>query len=112
MCRRRDAMRLGIVEYRPAAPVRAAIGAVALVSLTLAVGGCFLVSWAPDRPDAGSVSGPAVYVEGCEPCHTARVSRVYAQSRQAVMRIRCGHPCLNRRADAGRSAVLSRRRVA
>lgn len=61
-----------------------------MIPLALALGGCFLVSWAPDRPDAESVSGPAVHVERCESCHAAPVGRAYAQSLHTAKGIRCG----------------------
>jgi len=61
---------------------------VRVVSL-LALGGCFLVSRAPDRPDpVESVSGPAVSVERCAACHAA--AEQYAKSLHTAKGIRCG----------------------
>ena len=62
----------------------------ATIPFVLALGGCFLASSAPSRPDRERVSGPAVYVEGCETCHAAVVTGPYAQSRHVAMGIRCG----------------------
>jgi hypothetical protein len=58
--------------------------------LSIALGGCFLAPWSPERPDPESVSGPRVYVEGCERCHEARVGKRYAESLHAALGIRCG----------------------
>lgn len=56
----------------------------------LAIAGCFLAPSAP-RPDpAGSVSGPAPYVEECQTCHAVRIGAHYAQSMHATKGIRCG----------------------
>jgi hypothetical protein len=63
---------------------------VRVVSTLLALGGCFLVSRAPERPDpAQPVSGPAVSVERCQGCH-GRVAEQYAQSFHTAKGIRCG----------------------
>jgi hypothetical protein len=58
--------------------------------LPIALGGCFLVPWSPDRPVPGSVSGPPAYVEGCEACHAAPAAGPYAGSVHTAMGIRCG----------------------
>lgn len=64
-------------------------GVVRVVSMLLALGGCFLVSRAPDRPDpAQPVSGPAVSVERCQACHAA--AEQYAKSLHTAKGIRCG----------------------
>jgi hypothetical protein len=60
------------------------------IPLAVALGGCFLIPWSPDRPDPGAVSGPPVYVEGCETCHAAPVGKAYAASLHAAQGIRCG----------------------
>jgi hypothetical protein len=60
------------------------------IPLALALGGCFLIPWSPDRPDPKSVSGPAVYAERCETCHAAPVGEQYAHSLHAAQGIRCG----------------------
>jgi hypothetical protein len=63
---------------------------VRVVSTMLALGGCFLVSRGPDRPDsAESVSGPAVAVERCQTCHAGQAA-AYAQSLHTAKGIRCG----------------------
>ena len=64
------------------------VGIVAVVVTLLT--GCFLVSSSLDRPDPGSVSGPAVYREGCEMCHAAPVGAAFATSVHAARGIRCG----------------------
>jgi hypothetical protein len=60
------------------------------ISTALAMGGCFLAPWSPDRPDPTAFSGPPVHVESCESCHAANVGRVYAASTHAARGIRCG----------------------
>src|SRR5262245_9678223 len=58
--------------------------------IVLASAGCFLVP-TPSRPDpAGPVSGPPLYVEGCQDCHATPVGAHYAQSLHTPMGIRCG----------------------
>src|SRR5258705_1745452 len=79
----------------PAVNRRSAIGRLTWVLLVtpiaLASAGCFLAPWSPPRPDpAGSVSGPAPYVEGCQTCHAAPVGAHYAQSLHTAKGIRCG----------------------
>ena len=62
-----------------------------LASVTLlGLGGCFLMTWQPGRPDSTQVSGPPVYVPDCENCHEAPVGDAYTKSRHAAMGIRCG----------------------
>ena len=59
--------------------------------IALASAGCFLAPGSPARRDpAGSVSGPAPYVEGCNDCHAAPIGTHYAQSLHAAKGIRCG----------------------
>jgi hypothetical protein len=60
------------------------------IPLAVALGGCFLIPWSPERPDPGAVSGPPVYVERCETCHAAPVGKAYAASLHAAQGIRCG----------------------
>jgi hypothetical protein len=69
---------------------RAGVVGLAWIVPLVALGGCFLVPWSPERPDARSVSGPVVYVEGCETCHAAPVGASYARSLHAAKGIRCG----------------------
>ena len=57
--------------------------------LSTLLGGCFLAPWSPERPPSDLVSGPAVYAEGCERCHEARVGKRYAESLHAALGIRC-----------------------
>ena len=61
-----------------------------MVSIGLVFGGCFLMRSSPSRPDAQTVSGPALYVEGCESCHAAGAGTAYAQSMHHTLGIRCG----------------------
>jgi hypothetical protein len=62
-----------------------------VVALAVALGGCFLAPWSPDRPNpAAPVSGPVPYVEDCQACHGAEASAAYAQSLHATKGIRCG----------------------
>jgi hypothetical protein len=59
--------------------------------LALASGGCFLAPRSHERPDpAGPVSGPALYVEGCQNCHAKPVGAHYAESLHTTKGIRCG----------------------
>ena len=59
--------------------------------IALESAGCFLMSRTPPRPHpTESVSGPALYVEGCQDCHATPVGAHYAQSLHAAMGIRCG----------------------
>jgi hypothetical protein len=62
-----------------------------VLATAVALGGCFLAPWSPDRPDPGApVSGPVPYVEDCQACHGAQVGAAYAQSLHAAKGIRCG----------------------
>lgn len=61
-----------------------------VIPLAAALGGCFLAPGSPPRPDAASVSGPAVYVERCESCHAGQTSGPYASSVHGAHGIRCG----------------------
>ena len=66
------------------------LGLLLVIPLALAVGGCFLVPWSPDRPAPTAFSSLPVYVEGCETCHAADVSRTYWASPHGARGIRCG----------------------
>jgi hypothetical protein len=61
-----------------------------VVSLGLAIAGCFLMSRSPQRPDSNAVSGPAPYVENCVACHAGPIAAHYAESRHSAEGIRCG----------------------
>jgi hypothetical protein len=61
-----------------------------VLPLTLAVGGCFLAPWSPDRPDPAAVSGAAVYREGCDRCHAAQTNGRHAPDTHIAKGIRCG----------------------
>src|SRR5215510_513075 len=75
-------------SYRVAAWFK---GVVLVSSILLGLGGCFLMGkWQPGRPKPSQVSGPPVYVPDCQNCHEAPVGEAYAQSRHAVVGIRCG----------------------
>jgi hypothetical protein len=65
------------------------LAGIVTVAVTLLTG-CFLVTSSLDRPDPRSVSGPAVYREGCETCHAAPVGAAFATSVHAARGIRCG----------------------
>ena len=58
--------------------------------IALGLGGCFLMSWGPERPDPRAVSGPAVYIERCAGCHGDGAVTRYAASTHAARGIRCG----------------------
>jgi hypothetical protein len=76
-------------------PRRCPTARLALLVLSVALGGCFLAPGSPTRPGADSVSGPAPYIEGCETCHAASPGEQYAKSVHTTMGIRCGqchHP--------------------
>jgi len=61
------------------------------LALAVTLGGCFLASWSPSRPDpAVPVSGPVPYVESCPACHGSRVAAAYAESLHAAKGIQCG----------------------
>jgi hypothetical protein len=65
-----------------------------VIPAALVLGGCFLMPGSPSRPPLDSISGPVVYVEGCESCHAGPVITQYAGSLHAAKGIRCGqcHP--------------------
>jgi hypothetical protein len=65
-------------------------GVLLVVSTALALSGCFLAPWSPDRPGPTAFLGPPVSVESCESCHAGNVSDVYAASTHAARGIRCG----------------------
>ena len=59
--------------------------------IVLASAGCFLAPGSSPRPDpAAPLSGPALYVEGCQDCHATPVGAHYAQSLHTAKGIRCG----------------------
>jgi hypothetical protein len=57
--------------------------------LPIGLGGCFLAPWSPDRPQ-GPVSGPGVYVERCDSCHTAGTGQPYGAGLHTAKGLRCG----------------------
>jgi hypothetical protein len=62
-----------------------------VVAALLGIGGCFLMSRAPDRPDSSQpLSGPEIAGERCQTCHAEPVAAQYAASPHAAMGIRCG----------------------
>ena len=61
-----------------------------VITITVVLGGCFLVPGSPKRPDSSEVSGPMPYVEDCQTCHGARVGKRYGESLHARVGIRCG----------------------
>lgn len=82
--------------------------AVAVVSLALAIGGCFLIPQSP-RPNPTAVSGPVPYVETCVACHARPIDAHYLESRHASAGIRCGqchipdgHPDFSQPVDDGK----------
>ena len=88
-------MRLWSHRRLPAPPLRsspsiAMTRSLIVVLLTLALGGCFLLSRSPDRPDASAVTGPPVYVEQCETCHAATVGSPRPASVHAGHGLHCG----------------------
>jgi len=81
-----------------------------VVVAALALGGCFLAPWSPDRPSPSApVSGPVPYVEDCQGCHAEPVGGHYAQSLHAAKGVRCGqchtpggHPNFTRPVEDGK----------
>jgi len=61
-----------------------------LVTLAIAIAGCFLMTRSLRRPDPSAVSGPVPYVENCAACHAGPTIAHYAESRHAAAGIRCG----------------------
>jgi len=61
-----------------------------LVTLAIAIAGCFLMTRSLRRPDPSAVSGPVPYVENCAACHAGPTISHYAESRHAAAGIRCG----------------------
>ena len=63
---------------------------VLVVSLGLAIAGCFLMSRSAQRANPDAVSGPVPYVENCMACHAGPTTAHYAESRHSAEGIRCG----------------------
>jgi len=66
------------------------VGLLLVILIAPAMAGCFLAPWSPDRPPPAALSSMGVYVEGCETCHAADVSRMYPASTHGARGIRCG----------------------